>query len=269
MTRSTAVRGELEQVRASRSTATSLIAPRIPILASTYGITSYYDWREGYAGIGKTSAPDNIGGIDLAYLGGTAIESVYTSGEFSVDLESTNTDYFKSVSPNKYNSSTSYGSITIFAWVKKESNGTAGSIISRWRPNGTQRSWQIRFTPGNLIQFYFSTNGGATSVQCDSTGTITDTNWHFITLVNQQSSSLLKLYVDGISVPFTFTVGSTAVSIFNSSVETWVGALAQSTNLPTIPFDGKIGICGFCRATSLTDQQVLDLYKDTKSLGGY
>lgn len=269
MTRSSAVRSELVQARANRSSATSLIAPRIPILASTFGITSYYDWREGYAGIGKTAAPDMFGGIDLAYLGGTAIGSVYTAGELSVDLEASSTDYFKSVSVNKYNSSTTFGAITIFAWVKKESNGTAGSIMARWRPSGTQRSWQIRFTSGNVLQFYMSSNGSTTALQCDSTGAITDTNWHFITLVNQQSTSLLKLYVDGVSVPFTFTVGSTAVSIFNASVETWVGALAQSTNLPTIPFDGKIGICGFSRATALDDSQVLQLYNDTRSIGGY
>lgn len=256
-------------VRTARTSATSLIAARLPEILSSYGVTAYYDWRDGYANQGKTSVDDQGPlGHSLSYRGTTAIGSVYTTGEYSVNLENSTTDYFKQNQPCRINSGSTFGSLTAFSWFKKESN-VVGMFIARWRPTGTGRSWQLRITGGSLLSFFASANGTTTAVNINSASAYTDTNWNMFTVVNQQSSNTLKMYVNGQSISYNFVSGSAAATIFDSEIETWVGALPDASNNPTVPFDGKIGICGFCKGTALSDAQVLDLYNLTGKLGGY
>lgn len=252
------------------ATRTAVSAYRIPVELRDFGLTSYYDWREGKVGEGKSSARDyTISGRDLAYRGTTPSANIWTAGEYSVDLEASATDYLKENAPKRVNSGSTFGSLTVFCWFKKEGDGVAGELMARWRASGPGRSWQLRITSGNILSFFASTNGTATALQINGTSAVTGTAWNFVTITNQQSSATIKLYLNGSTSPFSFVTGSGGVTVFDSEVETWIGALPDASNNPTIPFDGKIGICGFCKGTFLTDAQVLRLYELTKSLGGY
>lgn len=242
---------------------------RMPIELYDFGLTAYYDWHEGKIGTNGSSVLDSCSnGMDLSYRGGTPAANIWTAGEYSVNLESSSTDYFKQNAPRRINSGSTFGSLTAFCWFKKESN-VVGCYIARWRPTGTGRSWQLRITGGSLLSFFASANGTTTAVSINSVAAYTDTNWNMLTVVNQQSTGNLKMYVNGQSISYNFVSGAGPATIFDSDIETWVGGLPDASNNPTVPFDGKIGICGFCKGTALSDAQVLRLYNLTRELGGY
>lgn len=268
MTRSSAVRSTVT----SRSDAvrSSTIAYRIPEVFSSFGVSTIYDWREGYAGKISTAVTDPIGGKDLMYIGNTAITSVLGAGRYTADFEASVSDCFRTSKSYRVNSGNAVTKMTLFAWVKRESSSASQSVMARFQNTGSLRSWRFRISNTSKFQIIASASGTASSLQIQTNSSIDDsTTMQFLTFVSDTTSSTLLMYFNGVSQAYNFSLGSGPVNFFDAEIDTWVGAEPSATATPSVSFDGFIGMCGYCVGTAWTAQQVTDFYNMTKSLGGY
>lgn len=97
--------------------------------------------------------------------------------------------------------------------------GTGGAwIFSNWDSAGGNRSFLINFNGSDNLKLNFSTNGLASAGNWTSTGTITDTNWHYG--VCEYNNGVVTVYLDGAvysgtstTIPNTLYVGAADVQI--------------------------------------------------------
>lgn len=241
---------------------------RIPIDLIDLGVTHFWDFRTGFSGANSTNVMGVLGAVGLDYLGGTSISSVYTAGEYSADLERTNTDYFRSGMAKLNASGLTTTLITVFAWLKKES--TANQVgLAQWRPSGSQRGWQLRFTATNLANHFVSGNGTTVNGWTSDAAVLADTNWHLHSFTYNASTTTMTMYQDTTVFTNTLTSGTAPATISVPNERVWVGALADVNDAPTIVFDGKVGMCGVAVGTVMTAAQITTLYQLTNSVGKY
>jgi len=89
------------------------------------------------------------------------------------------------------------GSLTVGAWVKRGSSGTADAIISKYdHISGDQRSYYLRFEVDDYIKFGITPDGTYSSIETiQSTETYSDQNWHHVAAT--YDGSTISLYVNG------------------------------------------------------------------------
>lgn len=255
----TSARTALSVARTGLSAAgTALSAFKVPIDFVGMGITNLWDFRTGKLGSNNSSVADLIGTANLNWRGTSALSSVYTSGEYSADLERSNNDHFAS-NPLTLNNGTTQ--LSFFAWFKVESITTLRHFLTHWDTVGNQRGFNSRLNATDQMEMNISVNGTSQSTYT-TTETLTDTtNWHFI-LFSYDTVSRGQIFLDNVAQTTTLTAGSHPASIFSGNVPVLIGA-----NLPSAPanfFDGKIGICGIARSTALSSTQRDRLYEVTR-----
>lgn len=249
--------GSSRSVTASRSSASSYF---VPIDFVDMGIKHLWDFRTGKSGANSSTVMDMIGNLPMNYLGATAISSVYTSGQYSADLERGSSDYFSSNPRRVLGGSTS---LTLFAWVLLESIGTQRHILTQFEPSGNQRSFLIRLSSTNNLEVILSPNG---TNQCTytSTSTLTDTsNWHFIAFTYDTTNRGI-FYLDDVTQTTTNSGGHPA-SLYDGNIALLLGATQPAT--PANFFDGKIGICGLANS-AMSSTNLSRLYNITRTLMG-
>lgn len=243
---------------------------RLPFsLVDTFELFSYYDFRTGYVEENSHTVMDMISNRVLDYKGATALSSVYTPNEFSVDLELTNSDYFKSMQKKDDNDATSFSLFTVFAWIKRESLAAIMAVIGRWKPVSPQRSWELKFAANNRLTFSTSAAGTGTGMTLLSTDTIEDQDWHFIAVTNNSVTGENFVYIDGGVAEFSYTTGAAAGAIFNADVETFIGSSQNAGGVAIQIYDGKIGICGYSNSKAMTAAEIEELYTLTNQIGNY
>lgn len=144
------------------------------------------------------------------------------------------------------------GSLTMGAWVKRNSSGTWDQIFSK---QAAPLGYSIRYQgPANTLAFGVNNNVYATT-----SSTITDTNWHFIVATVDSSNGNGNIYVDG-------NVAGTQGSIptpLDSSEPLTIGRQCSGNTLGTF-VNGSIDE-PFITANVLSAAQILDMYN--KGLG--
>lgn len=130
------------------------------------------------------------------------------------------------------------GNIAISAWVRRDQSNRYETILSK--TNGSVWNYQFGFCSGSAgdgctgqldkLNFY---SNAATPAFVNSTGTISDNNWHHV--VASRSGSTMSFYIDGDSAG----TASFSGSFNNNSFDIWIGNDGVSS--PTAgTFDGLI-----------------------------
>lgn len=140
------------------------------------------------------------------------------------DLEASSSQYASKASPTGI---TFTDDFTCEAWIKLESY-TQGVIISRYSSNG----WFLRIDSSG--QVVIAGQGAAGIDFATSYQSISLDNWVHVAASLDMSSSSVAIYIDGVSVPFSFSDGAgTSLTQAGNLV---VGALSDGTQI----FDGKL-----------------------------
>lgn len=249
------------------SARTAVTAFRVPTALIDMGITSLWDFRTGKLGSNNKYVSDLIGNIGQNWLGTSALSSVYTSGEYSADLERTNSDYFSTNAVTLLNGTTN---ISFFSWVKLESavGGQIRHMLSQWESStGNFRGFTFRVNDSHQMEMFFSSDGTLANQAAYTTSeTLTDTsNWHFIVGTYDTTNRGL-IYLDSVLQTTSLSTGSHPASIFSGNISVLIGANVPSA--PTNFFDGKIGICGIAKTTKFSQAQVSSLYDITRKWMG-
>ena len=108
---------------------------------------------------------------------------------------------------------------SISAWVKRGGTGVNDTIVSKMESSGNYRGYLVFISSTNLVKFVLRhQNNVSARLTIDSTTTITDTNWHHISVTYDGSSSVsgVKIYIDGVSDTVT-TAGTLSATTLNSS----------------------------------------------------
>jgi hypothetical protein len=177
--------------------------------ANNLGLVGYWSFNEAtgtvatdFSGRGNKGTLTNISAPASATSG-------WGNGKLAGGLNFDGSDDYVEVASNSAFGIT--GDITITAWIKRNTNNDYGGILSKG--NGTDR-WDYEFYicgdgqcgGNNFIGFYNDVPSG--NVQ--STGQITDTNWHHVVVT--RSGSTVTFYIDGVS-----SGGGTKTGSFNNN----------------------------------------------------
>jgi hypothetical protein len=108
---------------------------------------------------------------------------------------------------------------SISAWVKRGGTGVNDTVVSKMESSGNYRGYLVFISSTNIVKFVLRhQNNVSARLIIDSTTTITDTNWHHISVTYDGSSSVsgVKIYIDGVSDTVT-TAGTLSATTLNSS----------------------------------------------------
>lgn len=268
MARNVATTRSVASARPAATTRSAVTSYRVPSALYDLGITRLYDWRTGFDGSKRETVENMMGSGNLSFRGGTALSSIYTTGQYQVDLERTaSNDYFTT---NPMILTPAMTSITIFAWIKQESAVASQirSIITHWETTSNQRGFQFRVNGSNQMEIFFSSDGTiANQAAYTTTETLTDTaSWHFLA-GTYDTTNRGKIYLDTVAQTASLSTGADPATINSSQIALLIGA-----NLPSAPsnfFDGLVGICGIAENRALSSAQITTLYNITNSIGRY
>lgn len=151
--------------------------------------------------------------------------------------------------------------ITVCSWFKRNGNiagGSGGGQSTKDVDNWTTTIWLFHgnSSPTNSITFYV--NGGSYSRNRD-TGFLADNTWYFI--CGTCSSSLIKIYVNGVQV------GSSATGMNSGNIISNSNSVIQYGKDPRYStsrfFNGSIG-CSFVYNRELSSSEILNNYNALK-----
>jgi hypothetical protein len=152
--------------------------------------------------------------------------------------------------------------MTIGGWFKFDNAAApaAEGIIGKWNTTGSQRSFLVRRTTGEVIEFTVSTDGSSgTQVTLAGPTLIADTDWHFIT-GRLSPSTQMAVQVD--AEVSSNTIGVPGNPFDNTSTFT-IGAQDAGIN----PMDGSVGPCFAC-ASYIPNRVLLTYYGLTRHAFG-
>jgi trimeric autotransporter adhesin len=108
--------------------------------------------------------------------------------------------------------------ITIALIIRRNSIGTAHTIIGKNHYSGSTYAFNLTFDAANKLVFYFTTDGTAASnTSYTSTDTYTDTSSYHDVVVTMSSGTVV-LYVDGVVWAGTKSGSHTAMSNHNAGI---------------------------------------------------
>lgn len=155
------------------------------------------------------------------------------------DLEASSSQYYMATSASLAGV-TFTTAFTAMAWVKFESYGASGGVITR-RPAGLASGWD--FVVGSSGQLQITGLNGANYRQALSYESIPIGKWVHIAGSVNMTSGTLNLYINGILVPNATTNSGSPATIVQSG-DMFIGAATG----PTSYFDGKIAQVGLFSA---------------------
>lgn len=146
---------------------------------------------------------------------------------------------------------------TLSAWVRKSGNpGADVGIITKRDDTTNNNSYSLAINSSGYPVFYASSDGSTNTTQVIGANSVTDDNWHLITVT--RTGQEYALYVDG--APIDSTSSGTAV-IFESSAELAIGNFSASADWDS-SFDGYIDDVRIYNY-ELLPAEVNDLFYDT------
>jgi hypothetical protein len=136
------------------------------------------------------------------------------------------------------NFDTTTGNITVGAWIKRSASGTdVDTILAKWGNADADQAFRLSFSALDLP--IFQTTDGAGSTVTSAGTAITDTNWHHLVGVFDNSNNTQYLYVDGVladsdgqsnNTPdssVAFTVGADLSGVANAAADFFRGTIDE------------------------------------------
>lgn len=160
------------------------------------------------------------------------------------------------------------GEITICAWIKTESIGSAEEVIvSKWDYGNNKRQYAMWITTGSKLRFAVSSNGTANTT-IDSTSSITNATLTHVAGTLNQTTDKIQTYINGSANGSSVSYTS---DLYNSPTAFTIGCCFNNGS-PSLYFDGLIDeviIWNKCLTAEEVDQ-VYDItsYTYNKSLSG-
>lgn len=166
---------------------------------------------------------------------------------YSLDFESGSTTYLSMADGDVGAFDTA--KFAISAWVKRESTGSAATILSQWS-GGAQCAFKFGFDNSDAIAVTLSSNGTATNGRIVTNATYTSTaNWYHILVhvdtANSTAGDRIRLFVDGVEVTSFATDSNPSAAVFDSTADFIAGRTAGFGEI----FDGLIYQLAFFSGT--------------------
>jgi Concanavalin A-like lectin/glucanases superfamily/Metallo-peptidase family M12B Reprolysin-like/Putative binding domain, N-terminal/Viral BACON domain len=209
--------------------------PWIEIISGSNGmVNAAGNGKVLYAVAANTSTSQRMGTLRIAdsTFTVTQLGAVPPSGNYSIALNGV--DSYMNV-PNS-SSLNITGSLTVEAWIKSNNVGLAQqSIVERYNTfgvNTTDGGYALRLS-GNKLQFFVLKNGNVFDM-VESSTTINAGTWYHVAGVYDSSTTLLRLYIDGVS---SVTPKASAYAPGSGTASTKIGARGDDAG---IKFNGLI-----------------------------
>ena len=157
--------------------------------ANNLGLVGYWSFNEGTS----TIATDFSGNGNHGTLTNMSASN-WVNGMRGKALDFIDSDDYVSVAnPTSFNFGTA--DFAIATWVRRDVAGDEDMLISK-TADGAWESGGKLFNVGATNKLFLDQNGVGF---VDSTGTITDTNWHHVAVTFTDSSNAVEFYIDGVS----------------------------------------------------------------------
>ena len=244
---------------------------RVPVALRDLGVEHLYGMRNGFIGNDKPVVKDLIGKHHCRYRGATAIGTVYTDDEYTIDLDRANSDFFASQEVPLATSAITKA--FYFGWFNMESLPGNMNVIASWAGLNDRRSVILRVNGNGTIRALLSNNGVAVGSAHDSDAAhISDlaTNY-FIGFGWDGSGGAAppQMYFQGLPVDSSLAAGANIASIHPDGAGIQLGANLSGGGSGTNTFNGKLSISGCTVGKTVTDAQMLKIYKITKAINGF
>ncbi|MDX1408120.1 MAG: LamG-like jellyroll fold domain-containing protein, partial [Saprospiraceae bacterium] len=189
--------------------------PNNPAAPEDVVLQSHLDGADG-----ATTATDvSLSNHTLNFLGAAQIDTAESKfGGSSALFDDTSSSYISVADSEDWHFAN--GEFTIETWVRFASTDSYSTLIGQAATNGNQRAWLIDWA-SNQLRFIYHTDGtsGSQTILSGSWSPSPDTWYHVA--VDRDSSSNLRIYVDGNVIAQTFT----SVLIYNSPQDVFIGLL--------------------------------------------
>ncbi len=151
--------------------------------------------------------------------------------------------------------------MTCGGWFYSEDATAQQGLLTKRSAAAGQFSWTLRFrgdVAGDPAQFWISDDGTNFDTVSSTASYAADT-WHFV--VGRFSDGLtgeeLAIWVDAVQT----NAATARAAIFDSTAALVIGAIDGAT----VALDGRASLCFLC-ASALSDETILSLYNQTRSL---
>lgn len=241
---------------AARSVATQF---RIPVRLIDLGVTHLLSWRGGFAGSNPKTVQDDIGNISFVFGGASAISAVYNAGEYSADLELSNSDYFlgqMALLPDRTN-------FSMMSFVKRETDNNKNTIFSQWDElSGTAFLW--RYTGAGEMEVL--TTDGVVGTFTSSVGTFGPVaTWQSGAFT--KSGTTMLMYQNGLAVSGS---GSCRNTVNGQKGVNWrIGGFLNASGNIGSGMDGRIGLTALAFGRVWTPTETLEVHTILNALGRY
>lgn len=169
-----------------------------------------------------TAVNDSSGNSYTGTLNGTPD---WTSGKYNYAINFDGSTNYVQVSDNTYlRFDASTQDFSLFAWVKRDTNGEM-NIISK--EDADNDGWRLQFTSGNAVRC------SVDAIDIDSTLAITDSNWHHVGCTIDRDGNG-RVYIDGAANGNATAISSEAMA---NTANIRIGTRSYSS---TNYFDGLI-----------------------------
>ncbi len=126
------------------------------------------------------------------------------------------------------------GNLTITAWIKIGGNSGWRTVVSKGESTlETYQNYALYVSPGNTLSLGFGNNDGVTYREFDTAVSL-DNGWHHIAAVINSAVDM-KIYIDGISSPGTYS-GNPSTVLTGNSRKLLIGSSSTTTEF----FNGSI-----------------------------
>ena len=185
----------------------------------------------------------------------------YKEGSASADFERSGADdYFNITDSNldtgfPLKSGENNENMTIFGWIRLESNGNAMNIVGKYNSTYGTRSWKVTIGSDNKIYLYGGYNSGsAYETSSGHASTLSTETWYGVSItLDSDNNYRIRLYDNTASV-----LGSDITDTFSNDVsittaDLMIGAQGAGAT-PTYYYDGEIDKLVIYNEELTTDQ---------------
>jgi len=250
--------------RETATNRTSVSTYRLPTTLRDYGITNYWDFRNGYSGSNTIVSLDRMGWRHIFFQGTSTISSVYTAGEYQCNLVTANVDTFSTTAVQL--ASSALTKLSMFAWCKRTSVTNQDSLISQYNsqtPNS--RAWLLRLKTDAKCEFIASNNGTTISTVETTTAPFIANQWYMVSAVFDNGA--LSIYFNKERLALNASLST--LTIHNPLTNVYLNALVNAAGFRSSTFGGNLGITGLAVNTAFTQTQIDEIYNFTNSKGVY
>lgn len=165
-----------------------------------------------------------------------------------------------------------YNYLSFIAWVKfnPASLGAISAVFSRWRTATNDRSYYVRKTAADKIQFSVSGNG-TTEISVTSTATMVADQWYFLAGQHTPSTELALWVSNPTTLRLDKDLNTTAIpadSFPTSAAEFNIGARNSAAGVHTDWLNGKIALLWLGGGWPLPAAQLNQAYQIARPLLG-